>query len=91
MAGETVINWNDLLKGGLTSAIDGHFQKEAAKHQKPIEQIKPAVPSPTTTGAAVTGALKQNNIVVGGVTVNKTLLVGSTLLLGVALAVKMFK
>lgn len=67
------IDWNALLKNGLSSTIDGHFQKEIAKNQPRIEQIKPATPSPADSTQAVGGAFNQNNIMIGGVTVNKTI------------------
>lgn len=85
------IDWNALLSNGLTSAIDGHFDKEAAKHQKPTEQIKPAVETPQTTSVAVQGAMSQNNIMIAGVPVNKTIGIISGTLLVAALLYKAIK
>jgi hypothetical protein len=76
------MNWNALLRDGLNASIDGHFQKEAAKHQRPTEQIPPATTAPIETPTAVSGAFEQNNVNIGGMPVNRTVayLTGVTVL-----------
>lgn len=72
-------SWNDIFKDGFSSLLDGAIEKELIKEKN--EQIPPApTQQPITPPAAVKGVFEQN-MVVGGVKVNKGLLVSSALIL----------
>lgn len=82
-------DWTTFLQNGLSSAIDGHFTKEAAKHANEArpEQNPPVVVQPISAPQVIEGAAKQNNINMGGVQMNKTMVyvAGGALLAAVLL------
>jgi len=79
-----VSSWNDTLKNGFSSLLDGAIEKELIKTTN--EQIPPQGNTQAVeSDAAVAGVMNQN-IMVLGTPVNKNILIGTGLLLaGIAI------
>lgn len=86
-------DWGQWLQGGLNTAIDGYIQVETAKaNASAPEQIPPANPQPATPTAAVTGAAMQNGMLeIGGVKLDKRILLGTAGVLGLVGLIKLVK
>jgi hypothetical protein len=84
------MSWEKFLQDGLNTAIDGVVAVKTAKASTP-EQIPPSNPIPVTPPEAVKQTLKQNNIVLGGVSLNKTVLGVVGGVIGLLLVIKAVK
>jgi hypothetical protein len=84
------MSWTQFLQDGLDTALDGVVAVKTAEANAP-EQIPPTNPNPTTPSKAVEATLRQNNIVLGGVSVNKTVLGVVGGIVGLLLVIKAVK
>jgi len=81
------MDWTTFLQNGLNTSLDGYIQKEITKNT-PTEQIPPSAPQPVEAVQTVAGALTQNNISLGGVSINKNVILTTGAIIGAILLVK---